>query len=206
MPPAPKQTRDREATVRRILDAARAVLAETGFEGFGINAVARRAECDKQLIYRYFGGLSGLVDAIGADLAAWWAERLRPVAALGRPQSYGELMQRLALVLMQALRDDALMRQLVLWELSSNSPHVQRLAEARSTALAAWMQSMRGEMVPPAGLDAAALNALLIGAVQHVVLAGSTAGSFAGVTLQSEEDWERMRDMLKRVVAALYGS
>ena len=40
MPDDPRPTRDREATERRILDAARAVLAASGSEGFGVNAVA----------------------------------------------------------------------------------------------------------------------------------------------------------------------
>ena len=32
----------------------------------------RRAGCDKQLIYRYYGGMDGLVDAIGGELARWF--------------------------------------------------------------------------------------------------------------------------------------
>ncbi|HCV71491.1 MAG TPA: TetR family transcriptional regulator, partial [Agrobacterium sp.] len=55
-----KRIKDRAATEKAIFEAARSLLAEEGFQGFGINAVARRAGCDKQLIYRYFGGLEGL--------------------------------------------------------------------------------------------------------------------------------------------------
>jgi AcrR family transcriptional regulator len=204
MPDDPRPSRDREATERRILDAARAVLAASGSEGFGINAVARQAGCDKQLIYRYFGGLGGLVDAIGKDIASWWADRLRPLEALGCPDSYAELMQRLGLGVLQALRDDPLMRQIVMWELTSNSDQVQRLARARSVALQDWMQRVRGDLVPPAGLDAAATNAVILAAIQHLVLAGTTSGGFAGVPLADEADWERMRSTFKRVISALY--
>ena len=56
--------RNRAGTERAIFIAARTLLAEEGFQGFGVNAVARRAGCDKQLIYRYYGGLNGLIDAI----------------------------------------------------------------------------------------------------------------------------------------------
>lgn len=171
-----------------------------------MNAVARQAGCDKQLIYRYFGGLPGLVDAIGKDIAAWWADRLRPLDALGSPDSYSDLMQRLALSVLQARRDDALMRQIVLWELSSNSDHVRRLAQARSVALQDWMQRTLGDLVPPPGLDAAAINAVIIAAIQHLVLAGSTEGAFAGVALQTDADWERVRGTLKRMIAKLYAS
>ena len=72
--------RDRSATSARILKAATELLAEGGFQNFGVNAVARRAGCDKQLIYRYYGGMDGLVDAIGGELARW--NRRCPSAAI----------------------------------------------------------------------------------------------------------------------------
>jgi AcrR family transcriptional regulator len=200
----PKPARDREATERRLLDAARAVLAASGAEGFGVNAVARAAGCDKQLIYRYFGGLDGLLDAIGADLADWWADRLRPETDQPPPASYGELMLQLGLALIEALRSDALARQIALWELSSPTDQVQRLAAARSRAMAAWMLDRRGTLTPPPGVDAPAVNALLAGAVLHLVLAGQTAGQSTGLTLRTDADWDRVRLALGALLAGLY--
>jgi hypothetical protein len=55
------------------------------------------------------------------------------------------------------------------------------------------------------GLDAPALNAILIAAIQHLVLAGATSGRFSGLALTSEADWDRARAMLSRIVRALYG-
>jgi AcrR family transcriptional regulator len=199
-----KPTRDREATERRILDAARTVLAAAGSDGFGVNAVARAAGCDKQLIYRYFGGLDGLLEAIGADLAAWWADRLRPDDGQPPPESYGALMLSLGLALLDALRADPLARQIALWELSSASDHVQRLAAARSRAMADWMRDRRGALAPPPGVDAPAANALMVGAVLHLVLAGQTAGQSTGLPLRTEADWDRVRAALRSLVASLY--
>ena len=68
--------RDRSATSARILKAASELLAESGFQNFGVNAIARRAGCDKQLIYRYYGGMDGLVDAIGGELARWIEQKM----------------------------------------------------------------------------------------------------------------------------------
>jgi len=196
--------RDRDVTERRILDAARQVLAESGPNGFGVNAIARAAGCDKQLIYRYYGGLNGLIGAMGRDLATWWADRLRPIGALGLPESYAELIRRLALGLLQALRDDPLMQKIVLWEATSGSEHVQALSAARSQAMGAWMQQMRGTLRPPSGVDAPAVNAVLIAAVQHMVLASVTAAAFGGMPLKSDEDWERLRSTLRLMIDRIY--
>jgi AcrR family transcriptional regulator len=203
--PAQPRARDRDATEHAILEAAKAVLAEGGFQDFGVNAVARRAACDKQLIYRYFGGLDGLLDRIGAELADWMNRSLRPLAALGRPASYAELAERLMLGFLEALRASPLVQRIAAWELSENSPRTRRLAAARSKAMTDWVRDVRGDLAPPAGVDAAAANALLIAAIQHLVLASATTGQFSGLALRSEADWERVRETVRRAARALYG-
>ena len=51
-------------TEKRLLEAVSKIIEEEGFTQIGINRIAKKAQCDKVLIYRYFGGLDGL-------LAAW---------------------------------------------------------------------------------------------------------------------------------------
>ncbi|UWU16355.1 TetR/AcrR family transcriptional regulator [Rhizobium sullae] len=200
-----KRVRDRAATERAILDAAKSLLAEEGFQNFGINAVARRAGCDKQLIYRYYGGLNGLVEAIGADLGTWVRDRIPEDAGGMFLLTYGDLMERLALLFLEALRDDPLMRRIVAWEVSDNTEQVRRLAESRSKALSQWLERMKGSLTPPKGIDAAAVNAILIAAIQHLVLSASAGGQCAGLALKSAKDWEKAATALKRIVRGVYG-
>jgi AcrR family transcriptional regulator len=206
MPPPPKRQRDREETERTILAAAKQVLAEDGFQGFGVNAIARAAGCDKQLIYRYFEGVDGLIDAIGADLANWWQDALRPAAALPPARTYAELMERLALGCLDALRADPLVQKIAVWEISDPSPQVARLNAARSKSLGQWIASARGDLVPPPGVDAPALNAIVMAAIQHLVLASTTAGHFTGAPLKTQKDWDRIRAAVKALVVKIYGA
>ncbi len=196
--------RDRHRTEALIRAAARDVLAEGGFLGFGVNAVARRAGCDKQLIYRYFGGLEGLVDAIGADLATWIEDSLAAESG-PPPTSYALLAERLILGFLEAFRANRLVQQIALWELADPSPLVARLAGARSTALIRWMARTRGDLSPPAGVDAPALNALLIAALQQLALSGAATGVFAGLDLRTEADWSRVRAAATTMIRGAYG-
>jgi AcrR family transcriptional regulator len=198
--------RDRAATERAIVAAARAILVEQGFAGLGVNAVSRRAACDKQLVYRYFGGIEGVVERIGEDLADWVERALAPLSALGPPESYADLIERLLLGYLQALRDEPIMQRIVAWEVADPSPMVRRLAEARSRGLEEWMRRQKGALAPPPGVDAAALNALLIASVQHMALAAGIAGGFGGLALASESDWDRLRVALRQCVRRLYAA
>jgi AcrR family transcriptional regulator len=202
-PPAPR-LRNRDETRAAILRAAQELLADEGFSAFGINALARRSGHDKQLIYRYFGGLDGLVDALGEALADWVATRMEPILAAPPGPGYGDMIEAVLTAYLDAFRGDSLMQRLVAWELSDPSPHVRRLADQRARGIGDLVQRLRGERTPPPGSDAPALNAALIAAVQHLVLAGATNGRFSGLPLTSESDWDRAKAALVRLARAAY--
>lgn len=200
----PIRSRDRDATEAAILQAALTLLAEQGFAALGVNAIARAAGCDKQLVYRYFGGREGLVDAMGAALARRMTDHLAQVP-LPADAGYGQRVQHLLFGWAGVLRDDPLLRALLVWEISDPAPEVRRLSEARGRAMGVWvMQALAGARAPE-GVDAAVVNAMLIGGVQQMVLAAATAGRFSGVELRTATDWDRVSRGLTGMVTALYG-
>lgn len=202
-PKAAAKPRDREATAAAILDAARAILSEEGFAGFGVNAIARRAGCDKQLIYRYYDGLEGLADAVGAAIAADFADALTPLAT-PTPKTYADMVERLILGLADLMRRDRGLQQIAAWEAAAPSPLVTCMAQARSARLGAWIQALRGGLEPPAGVDAAAINAALIAAAQTLATHAGALGEFAGLKLETDANWRRARTALSLLVRAAY--
>lgn len=202
-PADPGLTRNRSRTEEIILDAAKAVLAEGGFSAFGINAIARRAGCDKQLIYRYYGGLDGLIDGIAHDLANMFQnlmdDREDPSFA-----SYAALIEHLLMALLDAFRKSDLLMRIAAWEVFDPSPVTIRLATVRGQALGAWVEARRGHLTAPQGADAGAINATLIAAVQHLVMSAKAVGGFARVPLVTESDWDRIRNVLRGLVRASY--
>src|ERR1700687_910483 len=59
----PRPRRDRAATERRLREAVQQLIVRSGFAHLTPSAIAREADCDKMLIYRYFGDLNGLTQA-----------------------------------------------------------------------------------------------------------------------------------------------
>lgn len=202
-PPAARP-RNRDETRAAILAAAQSLLAQEGFSGFGVNALARCSGFDKQLIYRYFGGLDGLVDALGETLAGWVSTHLVPALDQNPGPLYADLLEAVLIAYLDALRGDSLMQKLVAWELSDPSPQVRRLSDQRAKAMGELVARLRGERQPAPGVDAPALNAILIAAIQHLVLAGASSGRFTGMALASDDDWDRAKAMLSRIIRALH--
>jgi AcrR family transcriptional regulator len=79
----------KEEVRARILDAARAVLAQAGFEGATMGAIAERAGLGTASLYRYYPGKDELfAAAVPPELAERFAQLLdRRVRALARRQA-----------------------------------------------------------------------------------------------------------------------
>ena len=198
------RSRDRPATEGRILDATQSILTVQGPAGFGVNAVARAAGVDKQLIYRYFGGLDGLLGALGERLALWWQDQLLADAPAGPPESYADLIEMLALRLVRIMRNEPLALQCVLWELTDGSGPVAALTAARARALGAWMDRARGDLRPPKGVDAPIVHALIVSGISYVVLASRTSHNVIGLATTDEETWTRIEATIRVLVQGAY--
>ncbi|GAB3496908.1 TetR/AcrR family transcriptional regulator [Spirosoma knui] len=55
--------RNRAETEQRLIRAVGQIISTEGYDQIGINRIASRSGVNKILIYRYFGGLEGLLDA-----------------------------------------------------------------------------------------------------------------------------------------------
>ena len=201
MSKSPSRKRDREATARRIVEAAKVVLARDGAAAVGVNAIAREAGVDKQLIYRYFGGLDGLVEAAGSEIDFWLAPSDDSHDA---PKSYGSGVARLMRTYLAELRGNLSAQRVLAAELSGAGPAVKILSAARAKAVGRWLAGLRGRTGnPPPGVDAPALNAILLAAIDHLALHEAATGAFAGLDLKKPETWARLEKALTDASALL---
>ena len=189
-------SRNKDETRQRILDAALTLAGTEGFAALGINAVARASGADKQLIYRYFGGLEGLLSALGADVAERMAAALLP-ARDPKPETYAALAEALAFALYDQMRADPMYRQLRLMEASAPSPATDAFRAARGQALAAWVIAAREGLTLPEGLD---IPALIIAAVEGIAILGPV-----GMEKGTDAARDRLLPELRRIIRAAYG-
>jgi AcrR family transcriptional regulator len=67
VPPPEERRRDAAATRRRLLEAARDLFAERGYEGATVRSIAARAGANQALLFRYFGSKRGLLTEVMAQ-------------------------------------------------------------------------------------------------------------------------------------------
>ncbi len=198
--PAQTQRRNRTETEARILAAARRIIAREGFRGLGIVAVGTEAGCDKKLVTRYFGDLEGLVTALGGELGLW----LGAAESAAPEGDYADRLGALLDAYGASLRADPVLQQALAWELVAPTPAMQALDAARSRAVGAWMAAARGDARPPPGVDAPAVNAVLLAALHYLTLREGSLGGFAGLALD-EAGRQRVQDALRFLLRRAFG-
>lgn len=194
-----RKRRDRQSTEQRILEAAGRVLARSGFRSLGVNAVAREAGTDKVLLYRYFGGMEGLLDAFARSVEFWPSdEELMPDdPGAGRAAKAAVMLARLA----AGLRRRPATQNILAWELIEPNPLAERTAEARERAGLRLMAMFPPETAP--GRDLPAVAALLTAGVTYLVLRSRTAPEWLGVSLRDEQGWARLLRAGESLIRAL---
>lgn len=192
-------------TEKRLLAAVGEIIENEGFIKMGVNRVARQAKCDKVLIYRYFGGLDGL-------LATWakendfytlayhtYSERLVTIEST---RDIIELTQIVLLEQLDFLRTNKLMQELLAWELSGNSSFrgIQNEREKNGFKLQEELERKLGKD----SKDVRMYITLLVASINYVVLATRQYRLFNGIDFSVPEAWELCKESIRRYVHVLF--
>lgn len=156
--------RNRAQTEQRIAAAAQALILESGFRDYGVNAVAARAGVDKVLIYRYFNGADGLLAHLGE--VGDWHIAVDTLDWSG-PQAFLESYRR-------ALRNAPLATLLGDWSRASDNPLTRAWQEAQRRFWDEVERRLRPQSEPARALLKVVANlppARLIEAPHHALLA-----------------------------------
>ena len=201
--PRTQRPHDPSATKKLIADAALRLLSERGFPALGINAIASAAGVDKQLIYYHFGGLGGVLRHIGGELNVWLGVTLQAV----KDEPYALASSRLMNEYAAALRNHTLVQRLLAWELVEPSAILAELDSARSAAMGKWLVEVRSAaQPPPAGVDAPAVNALLMAGLQYLALREKSVGQFMGVDIHTAEGVARITRAVEFIAGKVYAA
>jgi AcrR family transcriptional regulator len=193
-------TSRREQTERAILKALEDQLCETGMAGVGINVVARRAGVSKELIYRYFDGLPGLMLAWMQEQDFWTRKSNVVKASEASQRAPSELILAMLREQIDTLADNPALREVRRWELIERNEISAQLADRRETAARSFIDRIDG-LTDEA--DVPAMVSILLAGVLYLMLRAKTEPFFLGVPLRTEEGRERLWDALKHLMRAL---
>lgn len=190
-------------TMERILRAMGDVMAERGTEKAGINAVAERAGVNKVLIYRYFGGWNGLLEAYvqrGFFLSMFNEKFLDSVPENLPAENRSKVWSEYTIQFMREFRARKPSQELIRWEMTHGETELaRRLSEFRDQSY----KKLVDRLAPFADFDPMAITSLMVSAVTYMVLTSGQRDHIVDIDLRSEAGWERLETAIRRIYSSL---
>jgi AcrR family transcriptional regulator len=195
--------RDRTQTEQRLIEAVGQIIKESGFDQLGINRVASRAGVNKILIYRYFGGISGLIEA--------YYERRRPIVATPvlnveqlRNASLDEIFNSCYEYIVneyRSLRENVEARELLRANLLNNDGLRNPGAIEKEDQLLQMVDELASLIKTTNGRSFAAI---IVSAMTLLTFMSQQKRSILGIDLNTDEGWEQIEGALKNIYRGAY--
>lgn len=197
--------RNRADTEAKLITAMGQLLAEKGFAKVGINAVARQAQVDKVLIYRYFDGLDGLIQAYAASSDFWPSvEDILGVGderqeLLAKPYDHilSQVFQRYA----DEIRSRPLSLEILAWETIERNSLTIALEDIReNTGLE--LMAILSEVDAP-DIDWQAVSTIFSSAIHYLAIRGRKIKLYNGMNLNEEDGWNRLAAAMHTLITSV---
>lgn len=195
----PKRERNKELTQQLLIDATIEILKNDGFSSLGINAIAEKSNVNKVLIYRYFGGLPGLLKAVASELDLTQTKLIDlSIPASVNKTDLESLLQNGFRLIHESLLQDSLAMEIMIQEFSEENELTQSFAEEREKQGLATTEKFRqlisslSSHPPSETIDIEAALAIASAGIYYLTLRSRTVQMFNGVDIQSKEGWDRI--------------
>lgn len=190
----------REATEAEIISAFGRVVERSGLRNVGVNEVIKEAGIGKALLYRYFGGLPGLVKAWGERNQIW--PDLSELADMSNEMdsvSVAEQIKRLVLHHANSLREDPVRVELLADEFMSPTAISDALTEIRRQLGREHAAIFAGNR--ELGEDNnRALMMVLMAAASYLAMRAVKSPRYMGRDIGSDEGWEALLAHFERII------
>jgi len=196
-----KVRRNRAKTTQRIVEALEEVIAERGLEGVGVNRVAEKANVSKVLIYRYFGGMAGLMGyyvKMGKLFPVFNPAVLDQIRPL-HDSDVARIWYRQVIQTYRYFRTFKAAREVLKASVIENDSIAETTARAQDEEMTRLVEQLSFVK----GADTQAISAIILGAMNYLTIMAQNDRTMISIDLRSEEGWKRVESAVKTIYIAL---
>lgn len=190
-------------TEKRLLEAVSQIIENDGFTKIGVNRIANQAGCDKVLIYRYFGGLDGLLVewAKRHDYYSFAYSEFIDTIKRAESKDIKQIVKNVFMRQLYHLKDNVLMQELLVWELSGHSSFKGIIEERERIGYKLQKELNR---VLNTDSDNSMFIAIIVSAINYIVLFTRQYHKINGIDFSKPEAWDRMKSTISRYVDFIF--
>ena len=191
------ETRKRKQRTKKDIDesinnAAIQLIEEKGFRNIAVTAIMQRAKIEPVVFYNRYDDLDNFMDEFVKKYDYWFSDIIKNIEIQENPrEQYITIMHSL----LDSLKENKVMQQLLRWELSTHNNTTKRTARLREFHTLPLVERYK-KIFEDSSVEIDALSALIIGGIYYLVLHGDLS-EFGGIDINSEEGTQRLRNAIE---------
>jgi len=191
------ETRKRKQRTKKDIDesinnAAIQLIEEKGFQNIAVTAIMQRAKIEPVVFYNRYDDLDNFMDEFVKKYDYWFSDIIKNIEIQENPrEQYITIMHSL----LDSLKENNVMQQLLRWELSTHNNTTKRTARLREFHTLPLVERYK-KIFEDSSVEIDALSALIIGGIYYLVLHGDLS-EFGGIDINSEEGTQRLRNAIE---------
>jgi len=192
--------RNRTLSEEKLITTVSEMIEETGFEKLGINQVAKRAGLNKNLIYRYFGTLDGLICACIEKYDFWinFPRTLPPSMELS------DFLKKMFRRQIEQLHKRPILKRLYRWELSTHNVMIDQLRQQREETRL-WLIDAVSQRIGRAPKEVAAVGTIVGASIDYLAMLEDFCPAYNGIPLTQNEGWEQVFNGIDLMIDGWFG-
>jgi AcrR family transcriptional regulator len=195
-------SRNKEETKARILQAVGKLLAESGFSALGINAIAREADVDKVLIYRYFKDMPNLLLVFAQKSNYLSGVTISP--EMNEANSLSDALVAFLMYYQQELQDRPVTQEIMRWELVDENDLIKELVDIRMQLGIDRLKFIDDKFGLPQDKDTVAILTILGAGITYLLLRAKANTAFSDLDFSTPEGWTRLNEAVKTIIKAVF--
>lgn len=196
--------RNKEESKKKFLWAVGQIITTEGFSGLKVNHIAAKAQLDKKLIYRYFGGVNQLLDEYVTQQDFWSNVKGDKV-----PDDINDggktFVTEMLINQFDYVFESKEFQKVLLWRLSEERPSLQKLAEEQEKSGELLFEHI---IAPHFGEQTnlyRAIAAIVVSGLYYLNLSTAVNGQvFCGLDITSEAGRNQIKEAIKFILEKTY--
>ena len=195
--------KNRALTERRLIDAVGVIIRTKGYKSLGVNAVAKEADVNKKLIYRYFETFDKLVEAYILE-NDYWMNLSRKMENVIQCKSDPRDMKEVIVSLLEGqfayFFEHQAMQDIILWEITEHEALLNSISNVREIIGHVIFEKM-DTVFKDTGINLRAISALLVSGIYYMILhARKNESTVCEINVRSEAGQQEILKAVRQII------
>ena len=196
------KVKNKELTKRSLINAVGELLRTKGFKSLRITKVARQAEVDTTLVYRYFGNIKNLIERYVIEKDYWISNTLK--LQRKRIRTRDDMQETLIQMLEGQFTyffDNEEMQRLIIKEITEKNTLMDSVSRVREN-IGSQYYTQADKYLKDTGSDIRAVSALLVAGIYYIVLHSKmNTSTFCEIDIKKQDGRDRISKAIRKIMS-----